>query len=98
MRFSGKQKKNDGACFSGWRDRSRKGKGKRGKREKGLGRERNRFFLRTFPPPLVLTNDGGIAAILNLAKSRGRASTNQTFFAGELSPLLPFFAPVQPSM
>ena len=27
----------------------------------------------------------GIAAILNLAKSRGRASTNQTFFAGEAS-------------
>ena len=27
--------------------------------------------------------DGGIAAILNLAMSRGRASTNQTFFAGE---------------
>ena len=32
----------------------------------------------------LLTNDGGIAAILNLAKSRGRASTNQTFFAGEI--------------
>ena len=31
------------------------------------------------------TNDGGIAAILNLAKSRGRASTNQTFFAGEVT-------------
>ena len=28
-------------------------------------------------------NDGGIAAILNLAISRGRTSTNQTFFAGE---------------
>ena len=28
-------------------------------------------------------NYGGIAAILNLAMSRGRASTNQTFFAGE---------------
>ena len=27
--------------------------------------------------------DGGIAAILNLAMSRGRASTNQTFFAAE---------------
>ena len=27
--------------------------------------------------------DGGIAAILNLAMSRGRASTNQTIFAGE---------------
>ena len=34
----------------------------------------------------LLTNDGGIAAILNLAKSRGRASTNQTFFAGECPP------------
>ena len=28
-------------------------------------------------------NDGGIAAILNLAMSRGRPSTNETFFAGE---------------
>ena len=28
-------------------------------------------------------NDGGVAAILNLAISRGRASTNHTFFAGE---------------
>ena len=34
----------------------------------------------------LLTNDGGIATILNLAKSRGRASTNQTFFAGECPP------------
>ena len=33
--------------------------------------------------PLEYTNDGGIAAILNLAMSRDRASTNQTFFAGE---------------
>ena len=45
-------------------------------------------------------NDGGIAAILNLAMSRGRPSTNQTFFAGEtiiipqnnrLAPSLNFF-------
>ena len=33
--------------------------------------------------PLEYTNYGGIAAILNLAMSRGRATTNQTFFAGE---------------
>ena len=44
-----KKKKKDGACFSGWRDRSRKGKGKRGKRERGLGRERNRVFSSHFP-------------------------------------------------
>ena len=31
----------------------------------------------------LLTNYGGIAAILNLAMSRGRGITNQTFFAGE---------------
>ena len=30
------------------------------------------------------SNNVGIAAILNLAMSRGRASTNQTFFAGVL--------------
>ena len=33
--------------------------------------------------PLELTKYGGIVAILNLAMSRGRATTNQTFFAGE---------------
>ena len=32
----------------------------------------------------LAASDGGIAAILNLAMSRGRASTNQTFFAGEV--------------
>ena len=31
---------------------------------------------------------GGIAAILNLAMSRGRATTNQTFFAGETAELV----------
>ena len=34
--------------------------------------------------PLEYTNYGGIAAILNLAMSRGRATINQTFFAGEI--------------
>ena len=34
--------------------------------------------------PLGKTNYGGIAAILNLAMSRGRATINQTFFAGEI--------------
>ena len=34
-------------------------------------------------------NYGGIAAILNLAMSRGRASTNQTFFAGERKNTVP---------
>ena len=48
------KKKKDSACFSGWRGRSRKGKGKRGRRERGLGRERNLPFLRTFPPPLPI--------------------------------------------
>ena len=38
--------------------------------------------------PLEWTNDGGIATILNLAMSRGRASTNQTFLAGETVQLL----------
>ena len=33
---------------------------------------------------LEWTNDGGIAAIFDLAMSRGRVSTNQTFFAGEV--------------
>ena len=33
--------------------------------------------------PLEYTKYGGIAAILNLAMSRGRTMTNQTFFAGE---------------
>ena len=52
--FFRRAKKKDRTCFSCWRGRSRKRKGKRGKRKRELGRERNLPFIRTFPPPLPI--------------------------------------------
>ena len=46
-------------------------------------------------PPFMNTVYGGIAAILNLAMSRGRATTNQTFFAGEAPTVQRFTAHAQ---